>query len=109
MADSSNNRVLVWSTTAPATNSLPGMILGQLDYTSNGTNVSSTEMSYPSYFAVAGTWVSADAVIGQLDFGSSAPDVTATNLNAPWGLRFYGNHLWVLDIGNNRVLRMPVS
>ncbi len=55
----------------------------------------------------------ADYVIGQTDFTSGLPNKglsspTAGSLNAPTGLLFVNNQLYVADTGNNRVLVFSV-
>jgi uncharacterized protein (TIGR03437 family) len=53
----------------------------------------------------------ADLVIGQPDFLSTVPygpgTTFSTDLNAPTGLAVYKSDLYVVDSGNNRVLRYP--
>lgn len=51
----------------------------------------------------------ADLVVGQLDFYSTLPGGPSTaftaGLSAPMGLAVFGSDLYVVDAGNNRVLR----
>jgi uncharacterized protein (TIGR03437 family) len=53
----------------------------------------------------------ADLVIGQPDFFSTVPygpgTTFSTGLNTPTGLAVHGGDLYVVDSGNNRVLRYP--
>ena len=53
----------------------------------------------------------ADVVLGQMDFESNQPNImglgkipTAHTLYWPYGVFSDGNHLWVADTGNRRVL-----
>ncbi len=57
-----------------------------------------------------GNGVKADKVIGQRDFFSTLPQGSGTNsgLNNPTGLLVDSHgHLWVVDSGDNRILRYP--
>ena len=75
VADAWNHRVLVWHT-MPAKNGQPAdVVIGQMDFTSNQPNV----------------------------MGIGKPPA-AHSLNWPYGVWSNGEHLWIADTGNRRVL-----
>jgi uncharacterized protein (TIGR03437 family) len=85
VADTGNNRVLAWKNGA--------------SFCSSGNSSSACNGAF------------ADLVIGQPDFYSTVaygPGTTfSTGLNTPTGLAVYKGDLYVMDSGNNRVLRYP--
>ncbi len=134
VADTGDNRVLVYPT-LPAVNGAPaGLVLGQPDLASGlpnrGGAVSALGMSAPSGLASDGSHlyvadtgdnrvlvfdlpITSDdpapaLVLGQPGFGSGLANqggaAGASTLSGPTGLYVYGNMLMVADTGNNRVL-----
>ncbi len=81
VADTDNNRVLIWNS-IPASSNVPAdVVLGQPDFNSNDVNA----------FRANG--------------GSGDPRVpTAKSLRGPEGVWIQGNRLFVADTGNDRVL-----
>lgn len=117
---------------SPFENNMPASgVLGQLNFTSGGSGISSSTMNSPAGVAIDPTtgklfvadrynnrvlrWDSADkmtngssaeAVFGQLNFNTSTSGLSASKFNDP--LRVFVDHngsLWISDYLNNRVLR----
>ncbi|MBI4871323.1 MAG: hypothetical protein HY814_07115 [Candidatus Riflebacteria bacterium] len=131
VADSNNNRVLIWNNYLPSSYSNASVVLGQPDMTSNsGSNpgVSATIAS-PLRVASDGTrlfvadgtnnrvliWDSlpitsnqpATRVLGQANFTTRTEDgasVSAQTLDNPDGIATAGGQLFVSDTDNHRVL-----
>jgi sugar lactone lactonase YvrE len=126
VADSGNERVLEFE--APfTTGEAASLVIGQTDFASSGSAITSTGLFYPSGLAFDSSgnlWVvdsddcrvleftapftigeAASLVIGQTDFTSSGCETTSTGLRYPSGLAFDpSGNLWVVDSGNNRIL-----
>ncbi|MCU0493115.1 MAG: NHL repeat-containing protein [Chloroflexaceae bacterium] len=117
---------------AAMTNGQPAnLVLGQPDFTSNGSGTSQTQFNSPSGIAVdplsgkvfvadqennrvlrfaSGAALvngaAAEGVLGQSDFTSSSPTRTRQGMDWPSGLVVdSGGRLWVTDYRNSRVLR----
>lgn len=133
VADSYNNRVLVWNT-FPTRNGQPAdLVLGQPDFTSRKLAVSATGMNAPTFLAATGlqlfvadsqshrvlVWNAfptangqpAEAVLGQADFTSAntadpagGTTPSARSLNQPGGVVLAWPYVGVSDYGNNRFL-----
>jgi hypothetical protein len=130
VADSGNNRVLIWNT-LPTSNVSPDIVVGQTSFASSAspTPPSAASLSYPVSATVvngklfvsdqnndrvliwnavpATSGASADVVLGQPDFVSTNTSLTIagdSTLNAPAGLWSDGFRLLVADSGNNRVM-----
>lgn len=133
VADTNNNRVLIWNH-IPTTNGEPAdLVLGQPDFTKNAPGTSATTMRGPQgvwfqngKFFVADTqnhrvliWNSiptqngqaADVVLGQPDMNSGfspTADLTlkaqSNNMQNPACVTSDGVRLYVCDLGFNRVL-----
>ncbi len=128
VVDAGNNRVLQYNP-AFATDMNASLVIGQVDFTSQGFATTDSGLQSPSMIAFDASgylWVTdtdnnrvlefkppftngmpAILVIGQTDFvsnGAAAPP-TASSLNFPWGVAFdSAGDLWIGDINNNRVL-----
>jgi sugar lactone lactonase YvrE len=136
VGDTSNNRVLRFANAASLADGAPATgVLGQLDFTTNTSGLSSTKMN-----GSAGVWITpddtlwvtdnnndrhlrfrnastiasgspADGVVGQASFTADATATTnrGINLAGTFNNPFVdgGGNLWVADPGNNRVLRFP--
>lgn len=128
IADSANNRVLVYSS-IPATNGASAsVVLGQTDFNTRGAGTTRTSLNAPtSVFLTNGgklvvtdqgnsrvlIWNTlptangqpADVVVGQADFTSDVADTSATALDGPTDAAItITGKLIVADRGNNRVL-----
>lgn len=132
VADTSNNRVLVWNGMPAVNQTTAAYVLGQPNTTSgtanNGGRAANT-LSAPRHVMADGTklyvadtsnnriliWnaiptltqTSADVVIGQPDFASATANNggrTAQSLSGPYGVFSDGTRLFVSDSGNNRLL-----
>jgi uncharacterized protein (TIGR03437 family) len=138
VADTDNNRILIWTSIPSAINQAPNLVLGQANFTSRaqpGTGVvGATILRGPQGVWIQGTrlyvadtqnhriliWNSIptvnnqppDLVLGQADFShADAPPPSATDPTAaanrllnPVSVTSDGTHLFVADLGFNRVL-----
>lgn len=126
VADSGNNRVLIWNTVPTAAGALPDVVIGQTDFVSSTSGTSATRLAFPTSAVIANgrlvvadqnnnrvlVWSSvptangaaADLVLGQLDFTTRVADDEAEEMNKPAGVWSDGFRLLVSDSGNNRVL-----
>ncbi|HLD92367.1 MAG TPA: Ig-like domain-containing protein [Patescibacteria group bacterium] len=131
VADTSNNRVLIWNT-IPTSNSDANIVLGQPNFTSNSVNnggVSAHSLSGPVKILQSGTklivsdrannrvliWNTlpdvsqkdANVVIGQPNTSGNTANnggLAAHTLNVPRGIFVHEGQLYIADTGNNRVL-----
>lgn len=125
VADTNNNRVLIWDS-IPSSNFVPAdRVLGQLDFVSNGTGTSDYQLNSPIDVAVGGghtfvadtvnhrvlAWNSAppafgiaDLVLGQPGFITSAAGAGPTGLTFPDAIHASDSQLFIADYSNNRVL-----
>ena len=135
VADTANNRVLIWKS-IPATNGQPAdVVLGQTDF----TTVARVTVTASSLRGPQGVWIQggrlfvadtqnnrvmiwnsiptqnnqpADLVLGQPDFTSAPPvnqinlqlTASATTMLSPTSVTSDGTRLYVSDLGFNRVL-----
>jgi len=131
VADSANNRVLIWTSIPTTTDQSANIVLGQPDMssiTANNGGLSANTLSSPTAVFSDGThlfvadynnnrvliWntiptsnnTSANVVLGQPDFVSSTANnaTGGKNLQGPTGIYSDGTHLFVADYSNNRVL-----
>lgn len=134
VADSGNNRVLVFqgaSTLLPITNASADFVIGQMNFTTavpattattlrepNGVTVSpdgtlfvadsgnSRVLGYKNIASLTGNGPVADLVVGQINFTSGDASTTRSRLSYPADVLVdSGNHLWIADFANSRVLR----
>lgn len=131
VVDRYNNRVLRWGSVAKKVDgSAAEAVLGQPDFTTGSSGVTSSKMNDPlraSCDASGRLWVSdylnnrvlrfdqasskptgsgADGVLGQTGFTTGGSGVTAGKMNGPVGVFADGmGRLWVTDRLNHRVLR----
>jgi len=93
VADSGNNRVLIWNNGGtgmePSSNSYPDVVVGQPDFTSGVSNNGSG---------------STDPLTCAGGVGNTAGNPSQCNLNFPTSAYIAGNQLIVADSNNNRVL-----
>jgi sugar lactone lactonase YvrE len=130
VADTGNNRVLIWNSLPTSTSQLPDVVLGQTDLCTftHGTTASTFVgptgiLTFGTRLFVADTgnnrvlvWntipttngQAADYVIGQDDFITGTPNSGGVNdsyLNSPTSIAFDGaTNFFISDTGNNRVL-----
>lgn len=125
VADYSNHRILGWNS-IPASGAVsPDFVIGQSNFTSNGSGTSASQLALPASVSItdnhlvvadAGNnrvliWntlptanTPADVVVGQTDFTGNDPGTSATALNFPISATIANNKLFVVDQYNNRVL-----
>lgn len=133
VADSSNNRVLIWNQ-FPTTNGQPAdLVIGQPDFTSRTAATTSSRMNSPTGLSATGqqlfvadtensrvllwnAWptangMPANTVLGQPDFisrhrgdPSSGTRPSGRSLYQPRGVSLAAPHVVVTDTDNNRVL-----
>ncbi len=134
IADTDNNRVLIWRTIPGVNGTLPDVVVGQPDFKGNAPHTDQTGLRGPQ-----GVWffqgklliadtqngrvliynsvpnangARADVVLGQPDFNTRpAPDLTVSNVKPtaqnmlnPVSATAAGNRLIVTDLGFNRVV-----
>jgi len=126
VADSGNNRVLIWNTVPDAADDLPDVVVGQADFATSTSGTSASALAFPTSAVIANgrlvvadqnnnrvlVWntvpaasgTPADLVLGQPDFATREADDEADEMNKPAGLWSDGFRLLVTDSGNNRVL-----
>lgn len=130
VADTYNNRVLIWQSMPTSSSSEPDIVLGQPDFTSNTVNnggLSARSLNNPRGLAFTASglvvvdnanhrvliWTSlptqnfqdANVVVGQSDFVTGTLGTSATKLNYPHGVDVGpGGELIVSDTSNNRIL-----
>ena len=133
LADSGNNRVLIWNSVPSSTNVPADIVIGQPNMTSataNNGGRSAKSLYSPQciysdgqklYICDSGNsrvlvfnsipetdFASADLVIGQSDFISGSANqgggVTANTLYFPGSVKINNNRLFISDVRNNRVL-----
>jgi len=125
VADNGNNRVLIWNS-LPTTSGQPAdVVLGQPDFDSTAPGGGATGMTSPTHLHADGQrlfvsdtynqrvliWNTipttngqpADLVLGKPSF-DAPPHETSPTLNLPMGLYSDGNHLFLADNSNHRVL-----
>ncbi|MGH9653083.1 MAG: hypothetical protein ACRD6B_06395, partial [Bryobacteraceae bacterium] len=129
IADTKNNRILIWNTVPQSLSVPPDVVIGEPDFTTNTAGTTQSSLRAPE-----GVWIQngklfvadtfnnrvliwnsiptsnnqpADIVLGQPSFTSAAKpgDTTsATQLNDPVSVTSDGTRLYVSDLGDNRVL-----
>jgi uncharacterized protein (TIGR03437 family) len=132
LADTDNNRVLIWNTIPSLPDQPADLVLGQSSFTTSAIGLTSSALRGPQGVWVQGTrlfvadtdnsrvliWNSiptsnnqpADVVLGEPNFttapASTTSDLppTANNLFDPVSVTSDGQHLFVTDLGHNRVL-----
>lgn len=126
VADTGNNRILVWNSFPNANGMAASIAIGQTAPTTNAIGSAADRLSAPRGMHYDGTSLfvadsgnnrvlyyssmptaygaSATKVLGQSSFGLSSPGCGRTLMNQPASVFVYGNKLIVADSGNNRVL-----
>ncbi|MCD4812274.1 NHL repeat-containing protein [bacterium] len=130
VADSGNNRVLIYNTVPTANGVAADVVIGQTDGTSNlpnrGSTCSSNTLNQPTavclyngklFIADTGNnrvliydaiptshGTAASVVVGQSDFSSSGSLCAQNRMYAPNGVWVDAGKIFISDTGNNRVL-----
>lgn len=128
LADTQNNRVLIWNSVPAVSGAPASIVLGQVDFRSSNPRSPPTAASLNApedafydgqrlFVADTGNnrvliWnalpttnnQSADMVVGQAAFTSNGAGTSATALSAPAGVFSDGRRLFIGDRGNNRVM-----
>ena len=119
VADTQNNRVLIWTAFPTTANQAPSLVLGPAltgagslnspsAVTSNGTQLIVADTSNNRVLiwnALPTTSAQApEAVLGQASLTTTASGGGAAGLSKPSGLLLDAGHLWVSDTNNNRVV-----
>lgn len=132
LADTDNNRVLIWNSIPTNPDQPANIVLGQPNFTTANVGLSSSGMRGPQGVWIQGThlfvadtqnhrvliWNAiptsnnqpADVVLGEPNFTSAPPQTTsnlpptAGNLFSPVSVTSDGAHVFVTDLGHNRVL-----
>jgi len=128
IADSLNNRVLIFNSIPTSNGVSADIVLGQTDFTSNGAGTSATTLNNPTDVWSDGTRVivsdagnnriliwntfptgngqAADVVVGQSDFTSNGNGTAAHKFRRQWNFTAssVSNQLFVTDLDNHRVL-----
>lgn len=132
VADTGNNRVLIWNSIPIVDGQTADVVLGQPDLTSNTINNggrTAKSLRAPRAVYTDGTklyvvdtgnnrvliwntiptssFTNADLELGQANFtagGANAGGISAQTLNSPRGIYGDGTRLFVVDTSNNRVL-----
>lgn len=146
IADTDNNRILIWNKLPSTMGQAADVVVGQPDFTHFGTGVGPS-LTAKTLRGPQGVWiqngklfvadtqdhrvliynsipttngVAADVVVGEPNFTTTLPDnlvdqtttATASNMSSPTSVSSDGTHLFVVDLGHNRVLvwnRIPTS
>jgi hypothetical protein len=130
VADTGNNRVLIWSTLPTANRQPADLVLGQADLTTGSPGTSSSTLNVPYGGAIDGTRLlvadqnnhrvlvwdalpttngqAADHVLGQPDFTTSAPGTSSSTLNFPTRVGSVSGTAWVADTSNFRIVRFQL-
>ena len=132
LADTDNNRVLIWKTIPTTIDQPADIVLGQSNFTTSAIGLNSSALRGPQGVWMQGTqvfvadtdnsrvliWNSiptsnnqpADVVLGEPNFTTAPPQTTsvlpatASNMFNPASVTSDGQRLVVTDLGNNRVL-----
>ena len=131
VCDGNNNRILRYPSTAAMTNGAAAeAVLGQANFTANGSGLTATTLNLPSGIAIDASgnlWVAdfsnnrvlryanaatiasgaaASGVLGQPNFTTAnITSASSALMNEPLGVFCAGTTLFVSDMNNNRVLR----
>lgn len=127
VADANNNRVLVWTLPINQNGQQANRVLGQGFFFSGGAGVSASSMDHPAGIALNSNghlyvvdsqnhrvlvWTkninangqAADLVLGQTSFTAKISGVSSARLSLPVGITTIGNHVYVSDSQNHRVM-----
>lgn len=126
IADTDNNRVLIYNTIPTRNGANANVVLGQPDFTSNGHATSKNTLDHPKgvfvsngklYVADTGNnrvliynnvptsnQPDADKVLGQQSFDTNSVGTSDHQLYGPTAVSVVNSRLYVTDTGNNRVM-----
>jgi hypothetical protein len=126
IVDFYNNRILIYNTIPSAGGAAADVVIGQADFTSNGSGRTGSKINGPeSAFITSNklliadsvnnrvlifntiptsSGASADLVLGQTDFTSGTAGTSSTTLKNPTDVWSDGTKVIVSDAGNNRIL-----
>lgn len=127
VADTGNNRIMIWNTAITADGQAANAVLGQTWFYSNSEGVSSTAVSRPQDVALGSSgeilvadsnnnrvllWTTAitvsgqaaNTVIGQANFSTSSAGVSPTKLSLPTSVSSSGGLVMIADMQSNRVV-----
>jgi hypothetical protein len=126
VADSGNNRVLVWNDVPTESGTPPDVVVGQTDFNGGTSGTTASTLRYPTSAIISNgrlvvadqnnnrvlVWNSvpdsngmpADLVLGQRSFTTRIADDAEDEMDRPASLWSDGFRLLVADTGNNRVL-----
>lgn len=122
ISDTNNNRVLFYSGTSTTATRVYGQ---NGNFNTNTGSVSADGLSGPRGVAIApdgiyiadngnnrvlfypGTSTTATRVYGQSNMTSNTAGGGASSLNWPWGVKYFGGGIYVVDYNNHRVLFFP--
>lgn len=133
VADTLQNRVLVWNGFPTTNNQAADFVLGQSSFTTSTAATTSTGLSNPYSIAVVGTslfigdsandrvmvWTpipttsgaAAQHLLGAATFTTAggSPPASQTSIDQPGGMFIVGDKLYVVDTNHNRVLRFGLN
>lgn len=126
VADSNNNRIMVWTSAIAGSGQAANVVLGQTWFYSNGEGVSSTAVSHPQdvsvdaserlfaadtgnnrvlvWSSVGSSGQAATIVLGQSNFTSNTKGTSASRESAPSAIEAKGSQFFVADTSNNRIV-----
>lgn len=127
VADTGNNRVLLWNTVPTSSDDLPDLVLGQLNFDDNSSGTSASTLNFPTGVWTDGTrilvaeyfnnrillWNSwptengapAEVVLGQENMNSSGSGLNASHFNfSQIQVTSDGTRIYAADTEANRVL-----
>lgn len=126
VADSGNNRVLIWNSIPAQAGTAPDVVVGQADFATGASGTTQARLAFPTSAIIANNrllvadqnnnrvliWNSvptvngaaADLVLGQKNFTTRIADDAADEMSRPASLWSDGFRLLVSDSGNHRVL-----
>lgn len=127
VADTSNNRIMIWSATISSNGQAANAVLGQTWFYSNSSGASSSSLNSPQGIGVSSdnavfvadsnnnrvlVWnnaitvsgQAADLVLGQTNFTSSGSGTSSTKFSYPTSVSAASNQVLIADTQNNRLV-----
>jgi len=127
ISDYTNNRVLVWNSFPTVNGQNADVVMGQINFTNNGSSASSTTLHSPVQVSVdpgGGVYIAdsgnhrvlyysaipissgsaASWVLGQGSMATATPNTSQSGLAGPYGVSANSNYVAVGDTSNNRVV-----
>ncbi len=136
VADSSNHRVLIWSSAITSDYQSADVVIGQADFTSVALNRGAGTCAANSLYTPRGLYsdgirlfisdynnhrilifnsipatsgASADKVLGQTSFTVRSSGITQAKLYAPTAIKGNSSYLYVVELGNHRVMAWSLA